>query len=53
MKAGYNRLLLFSSGKNASSFSSSDRNVSENARLGESRESLESSAVDSTITYEK
>lgn len=50
MKAGCNLLLLLSGERNASSFPSSDRNVSEKARLGES---LEISVADSIITYEK
>lgn len=46
MKAGCNLLLLLSGERNASSFPSSDRNVSEKARLGES---LEISVADSII----
>lgn len=53
MKAGCNLLLLLSGGGNASSFSSSERSVSEEAWLGESRESREISVADSIMTYEK
>lgn len=53
MKAGCNLLLLLSGERNVSSFPSSDRNVSEKARLGESRQSLEIGVADSIITYEK